>query len=104
MATASSGPIVLLFPTFIRTTWTCIFLVHSNLAGLMIGKGGDRIAALRRDFNVQVQLAKPPEVQYVVLAGASSVIIVLSIMKYQKILLLRGEGSSDRSRDPSQDC
>ena len=54
----------LAFPNQDHTAvYKCIFLVHSNLAGLMIGKGGDRIAALRRDFNVQVQLAKPPEVR-----------------------------------------
>jgi len=41
----------------------CIFLVDVNLAGLMIGKGGDRISAIRREFNVQVSLQKPPPLQ-----------------------------------------
>jgi len=43
--------------------YKCIFLVDASLAGLMIGKGGERIASLRRDFGVQVQLQKPPEVR-----------------------------------------
>ncbi len=42
--------------------YKCIFLVDASLAGLMIGKGGERIASLRRDHGVQVQLQKPPEV------------------------------------------
>lgn len=51
------------FPTQ-EGDFRCIFLVQANLAGLMIGKGGDRITAIRREFDVQISLQKPPEGQF----------------------------------------
>lgn len=53
------------FPTNDPTNdYKCIFLVDAALAGLMIGKSGDRISNLRREFNVQVSLQKPPNGQH----------------------------------------
>jgi len=51
------------FPTQ-EGDYKCIFLVQANLAGLMIGKGGDRISAIRREYGVQISLQKPPEGQF----------------------------------------
>merc|ERR1712196_538750 len=44
--------------------YKCIFLVDSSLAGLMIGKNGERISSIRKTYNVQVYLQKPPDGQY----------------------------------------
>ncbi|CAD7925074.1 unnamed protein product [Amoebophrya sp. A25] len=42
----------------------CIFLAPAHCAGLIIGNRGDRVGHIRRVFDVDIQLSKPPHGQF----------------------------------------